>query len=35
MLPLWAKPAAKGAWYQVVSKPVMPVLRRKRKPIVK
>ena len=26
--PLWKKPAAKGAWYQVESKPVMPVDRR-------
>ena len=33
--PLWAKPAANGPWYQVVSNPVIPVLSLSRTPTAK
>ena len=35
MLPDWKKPAAKGPWYQVESKPVMPVPSRSFTPLTK
>src|SRR5664279_1303699 len=35
VLPVWKKPAAKGAWYQVLSKPVIPVERRVLAPAAK
>ena len=35
VLPVWKKPAAKGPWYQVESKPVMPVPRRSFTPLTK
>ena len=35
MLPVWWKPAANGPWYQVESKPVIPVESESRTPGMK